>query len=348
MQAAVLSGPGQLQVREVPTPACPDHGVLVKVRSCGICSADIKMADQGHPALVYPRIPGHEISGEVAQSTCLEFEPGDRVQVAPGLRCGGCFHCLSSADNQCLHREIFGFTQDGGFAEYLAVPLQDGPLQGRVTPLPQEVSFELATLAEPIACCLNAFSKISLQGGENVVIVGAGPLGLLNGLIARSQGAGRIFFSEISEVRRRKVLEFPLNRAVDPQKEGLSRMVMDETGGKGADLLILACSGARLDTEMLRMMSRGGRISLFSGIGEGFSDLQFDLNRIHYQELALSGAYGCTADQNSQAVDFIARNRDLVQGLISHKSSLSYVEGALKEAKSENNLKTILEMDNEQ
>jgi len=348
MHAAVLSGPGRLELRNVPTPACPDQGVLVKVGACGICSADIKMVAQGHPALVYPRIPGHEISGRVVQSTCSELEAGDRVQVAPGLRCARCSHCLESADNQCLHREILGFTLDGGFAEYLAVPLPDSRLQGRVTPLPQEVSYELATLAEPIACCLNALSKLSIRGGENTVIVGAGPLGLLNGLIARSQGAGRLIFSEISKVRREKALEFGADRVVDPQKESLSRLVMEETGGRGADLLIFACAESGPDTKTLRMMARGGRISLFSGIGTGFSDPRSDLNRIHYQELVLSGAYGCTADQNSQAVDFIARNRDLLQGLISHKTGLDRIEQAFQEAKSESSLKTVLEMENDQ
>jgi len=348
MQAAVLSGPGRLEVRNVPTPDCPDQGVLVRVRSCGICSADVKMADQGHPALVYPRIPGHEISGEVVQSTSPGLVAGDRVQVAPGLRCARCSHCLEAVDNQCLHREILGFTLDGGFAEYLAVPLPDAQLQGRVTPLPPEVSFELATLAEPIACCLNAFGKLSLQGTDNAVIVGAGPMGLLHGLVARSKGVGRIICSEISKVRRERALELAADRVVDPEGESLSRVVMEETRGRGADLLIFACAESGPDAETLGMMARGGRISLFSGIGAGFSESRADLKRIHYQELVLSGAYGCTADQNSQAVDFIARNRNLLQGLISHKAGLDHVEQAFKETKSENNLKTILEMGYEQ
>ena len=93
MRAALLAAPGRLGVKDVPTPICPEGGVIVEVKDCGICTSDVKMAQKGHRALVYPRILGHEISGIVKECNNKEFKEGDRVQVAPGLRCGKCLAC---------------------------------------------------------------------------------------------------------------------------------------------------------------------------------------------------------------------------------------------------------------
>ncbi|MBW2321615.1 MAG: alcohol dehydrogenase catalytic domain-containing protein [Deltaproteobacteria bacterium] len=94
MKAAILIQPGKLEIREVRTP-CPAGGVLVKVKACGICSADAKMVTQGHRALNYPRILGHEIAGVIEQSRTNTFKEGDRIQIAPGLRCSRCSYCLN-------------------------------------------------------------------------------------------------------------------------------------------------------------------------------------------------------------------------------------------------------------
>jgi len=141
MKAAILNQPGKLEIREVRTPDCLSGGVLVKVKACGICSSDAKMVTSGHRALNYPRILGHEIAGIISESRNRQFKPGDRVQVAPGLRCGECLACRRGLDNQCEHREILGFSYDGGFAQYISIPLS-GPIIGALTLLPKNVSFE--------------------------------------------------------------------------------------------------------------------------------------------------------------------------------------------------------------
>ena len=165
MKAAVLKKPGILRLIEIADLDCSKGGVRIKVMACGICSSDVKMVTGGHRALIYPRIPGHEISGIIDQSRTKHFREGDRVQVAPGLRCTTCFQCQKGADNQCKYREILGFTRDGGFAEYMTVPVT-GPIIGSLTHLPKNISYAAATLAEPLACCINAQEKIRIKSDE--------------------------------------------------------------------------------------------------------------------------------------------------------------------------------------
>ena len=343
MRAARLLGPGNLQIAEMAEPECPQEGLLVRVRACGICSADSKMVAKGHPALTYPRVPGHEISGQVVQSTCIEFAEGDRVQVAPGLRCGKCSFCLRGADNQCKQRQIHGFTLDGGFAEYLAVPLS-GELKAGITRLSDDLPYDLATLAEPLACCLNAFSKMAVHRDDTVLIVGAGTLGLLNGLVAKHRGAKSLIFSDPRKERRQMALEFGASRAVEPQKEDLAQVINEESNGLGVDVLILASSQVGLNEEILQMMSRGGRISLFSGLPPECALPGFDLNLIHYKELEVSGAYGCTAAQNAEAIELITKKKEVLQTLITEKVDFKHLQKALEQREAKDKLKAVLEV----
>lgn len=124
MKAAILKQPGKLEIKDIPTPDCPAGGVRIKIKACGICSADVKMVTQGHRALNYPRIPGHEIAGVIEQSRTNKFKEGNRIKIAQGLRCGMCSYCLKGMDNLCPNRQILGFTYNGGFAEYFATPLE--------------------------------------------------------------------------------------------------------------------------------------------------------------------------------------------------------------------------------
>lgn len=343
MQAASLFAADDLRIVQTKRPACPEEGVLIRVRACGICSADGKMVSQGHKALIYPRVPGHEISGDVVQSTCSDFQEGDRVQVAPGLYCGRCPYCLRGADNQCLQREILGFTRDGGFAEYVTVPLQ-GQLQGSLTCLPDQLGFAEATLAEPLACCLNALTKMPVHQDEVVLVAGAGVLGLLFGFAVMGKRAGKLIFSEPRWERRQTALSCGAARVVDPHEEDLGRVINEETDGKGADILFLASSQVGLDDELLDLIARGGRISLFSGLRSSLASSGCDLNQLHYKELEVTGAYGCTAAQNAQAIELISEDREFFQSMITGKVGFEHLQSALKQLGTKGSLKTVLEV----
>ena len=345
MKAAVLSRPGSMEIREVKQPSCPKDGVLVQVRACGVCAADVKMLSAGHRALVYPRILGHEIAGIVAQSRSPLFREGDRVQAPPGLSCGVCRHCRAHADNQCPSVQILGFNRDGGFARYLALPLGAGPVRAVLHPLPSNTPFDHAVFAEPLACCINAQNKLGLSSKDTVLIVGAGPLGQMHAVLAAQKGAAQVLMADMDS--RRRILSESMGIPVlDALDSSFFEQAMAATCGRGVDVLILA-AGAGLEARFLEIMAVGGRISIFSGMSSDHSKSALDLNRIHYREIIVAGAYGCTVRQNAQALEWIASNGSAVERLITRRVSLDAIAEGFFHVQEKVALKSVVEVENE-
>lgn len=346
MKAAILKQPGKLEIREVRTPECPPAGVLVKVNACGICSADVKMVTQGHRALNYPRILGHEIAGVIKQSRTSKFIEGDRVQIAPGLRCGRCSYCLKGMDNLCPNREILGFTKNGGFAQYIAIPIEHG-IVGSLNIIPDTVSYNHATLAEPLACCINAQNKINITKNDTVLIIGAGPLGLLHAFVAKFKGAEHVLISEPQLHRRKTALNTWADTVIDPNSDNIKEKAMTVTRNNGVDALIFACSQVGLNESFMKLLAPAGRVSIFSGIASQFSQSSIDFNQIHYNEFFISGTYGCTADQNRNAMELISSEPGLAKKLITHRVDLDSFHQGIEHTASQKGLKTVVEVSHE-
>jgi len=176
MRAAVLSSPGDLSVRDVELPECPPGGALIKVEACAVCPTDIKMARAGHRDLSYPRILGHEVVGRIEEADePLPARRGDRVQIWPGLVCGACRPCLNGQDNLCVEQGIFGFNRDGGFAQYMAVPPESA--RSGLNVVQNDASPRALSLTEPLACCVHAQDLCSAGEDDDVLVMGAGPIG---------------------------------------------------------------------------------------------------------------------------------------------------------------------------
>ena len=346
MKAAILEKPGKLEITEVRTPDCPPGGVLVEVKACGICASDAKMVTSGHRALNYPRILGHEIAGIVSQSRNPQFKSGDRVQVAPGLRCGECSYCLKGMDNLCPNREILGFTQNGGFAQYIAIPIEYG-IVGSLNVVPDTVSDSHATLAEPLACCINAQNKINITENDTVLIIGAGPLGLLHAFVAKYKGAEHVLISEPEPLRRKTALNTWADTVIDPSSENIMENVMMVTRNNGVDALVFACSQVGLNEPFMKLLAPAARVSIFSGIASQFSESRIDFNQIHYNEFFISGTYGCTADQNRKAMELISSEPGLAKKLITHHVDLDTIHQGIEHTASQKGLKTVVEVSHE-
>jgi L-iditol 2-dehydrogenase len=343
MKAAILKEPGRLEIREIRTPDCPAGGVLVKVNACGICSADVKMVTQGHRALNYPRILGHEIAGVIDQSRTNTFKEGDRIQIAPGLRCGNCSYCVKGMDNLCPDREILGFTYNGGFAEYIAIPIEDG-IVGSLNIIPEKVSDNHATLAEPLACCINAQNKINITKNDTVLITGAGPLGLLHALVAKYKGVEHILISEPQTHRRKTAFHTWADTVIDPGSDNMMEKVMTATHNNGVDAIIFACSQVCLNESFVKLLAPAGRVSIFSGISPQLLPGNIDLNQIHYHEFFISGSYGCTAEQNRNAMELISSEPSLEKELITHRVDLETIHQGIEHTASQKGLKTVVEV----
>ena len=327
MKAAVLGRIKDLKIVDIDTPACNLGDILIKVEACAICKTDVKMFHAGHRDLKLPRVLGHEVAGtivEVGKGVEDKFKVDDRVQVAPGLPCGSCPFCIRGVPNMCDAMEIIGFHHDGGFAEYMLVPA-NGVQNGCVNKIPPSLSFEEASLTEPIACCINALELCHVELGDVVAIFGAGPIGHLCAQSAQLFGASEIIIIENSPQR----IEFA-------EKNNLADVIIDsraididpvealreETNSNGVDVVIPACSAPSVPVQGVKILNKRGRIVFFSGLPYGYENISLDHNLIHYKEIQIFGAYGCTSEQNRGAVRMLSAGRINVKYLITHRISL--------------------------
>lgn len=316
MRAAVLTSPGQLSIAEVPRPACPPGGVLLRVQACGLCASDLKMWRLGHKELALPRILGHEVAGVVEESDSGQVAPGSLVQVAPGIPCDGCPACRRGMHNRCQQVKVLGFSLDGGLAEFMALPAQ-AVSSGAVISLPDGLDLSAASLAEPLACTLNAWQQAKLAAGEAVAIIGAGPVGRLAAWSAKALGARAVVLMD-QEAARLSGLGFP---GISGNAEAASAAARDALDG-GADVVLPACPDPRALSWGLELLNLGGRLVMFSGLKE---PANLDLNQVHYRELSITGAYGCTAEQNRRALDLLANGAVPADLIISHRLRLEEV-----------------------
>jgi L-iditol 2-dehydrogenase len=293
------------------------------------------MWEKGHPTLKYPRILGHEIAGVVAEVSNEErrYKVGDKVQVYPGIGCGTCRYCRRGSENLCPSIQIMGFNLDGGFAQYLALP-KSGVENGCLNIIPSSLSLFEAAMAEPLACCLNALERVALKEGETVLILGAGPMGCLFAMVAKHQGSGKVILLEKDSTR---ISQARLGLEVD-----LVEAVMELTGGLGADVVVTCFREAALEYPLLELAAPGGRVLMFSGISADKGVVPTDLNAVHYWELALIGAYGCTSVQCQRALGLMAEGLE-VNWLISKRVTLHDLEESFSNLASKNVMKICVE-----
>ena len=344
MKAAVLKAPGVLELDDLPDPECPKGGALIKVLACAVCGTDVKMLQQGHRDLAYPRILGHEIAGRIVEiDSDSGLEEGDLCQVWPGIACGSCGSCLREADNRCRSMKIMGFNCDGGFAEYMALPAQSLPRGANL--LPANIDPALASLAEPLACCINGQELARVSKGDAVLIYGAGPIGALHALLAELKGAGSVIIAEKLPLRIREIEKHTCARAIDQstdQSDNLESIIQSETGGAGVDVILTATPEVKLDGKLLRLLAPGGRICIFSGPRPGNYEEQIDLRLMHYHELMIVGAYGCSSRQNRLALELLKTGKIKADWIITKRTTLADIEDAFSHSSHRAGLKSVI------
>jgi L-iditol 2-dehydrogenase len=192
VKAAILYAPNDMQLASADDPVLHPGDLILRVRAATICGTDIRVYRGRKTAGIrYPSVIGHEFMGEiVASGESAGLAPGTRVGVCPAIPCGHCAQCLRGRENLCPDLQAIGYEIDGAFAEYIRIPARAVEL-GNVHVLPDHVTDAEAALVEPLACVLNGQNKVSLQQGDTVVILGAGPIGTLHAKLARLRGAAR-------------------------------------------------------------------------------------------------------------------------------------------------------------
>ncbi|HSV42073.1 MAG TPA: alcohol dehydrogenase catalytic domain-containing protein [Methanomassiliicoccales archaeon] len=342
MKAALMHGPGKLALEDVPDPLCPPGGVLLDLVACAICGTDAKMLEAGHRDLSYPRILGHEIVARVAEIDGPGYKVGELVQVWPGIACGECRPCRRGADNQCSSIGILGFNYDGGFAQQLALPAR--VLRERTLfPLPDGSDAAKISLAEPLACCINGQELARVGLGDTVLIFGAGPLGCLHALLAKWRGAGKVIMTEHLESRRGQLPSHLADLVIDPAGQDIVEAVKEFTNGDGADVVLMATPEVKVENWLLRLMAPQGRISVFSGPKKGNYEVPWDVRTMHYKEISLVGAYGCSSRSNMEAVAMILNDEIDVGWLVTERIALDDLGAAFLRSNQRIGMKSVVD-----
>ena len=282
MRALQVQAPGAVEVACLPEPRPGPGEVLVRVAAAGVCPTDRKLAARGAGA---PRVPGHEVAGHLPDGT--------PVGVHPDVGCGRCGACRAGFENRCPARVSVGLERDGGFAELVAVP------ERHVVPL-GGVPVEQGALLEPLACCLHAVALLGVEEGEDALVVGGGPMGLLCVWALKAAGARRVVVAERRPQRRVVAARHGADAVVEPGAD------VAEVLGRAPEVAIASAPGSRALAHALASVAVGGRVHAFAGTPDG---APVDANLVHYRHLTLTGSTGSRLVDYWRAVALASEGR---------------------------------------
>ena len=328
MQAAVFQGNDNILVTNVPDPILEDGEVLLEVDACSVCGTDLRTYHHGHKNIVAPRILGHEFAGRVIESRAPDarVKPGDRVVMYIVLACGKCRYCQAGRANLCESRTTMSYQHDGAFAKYIKVPARG---VNQLYKVESNVSQEQMSLAEPLGCVINAYSRTRVGLKDTVAVIGAGPIGVMHALVARAQGAQKVFMLDLSENRLEMAKRFDIDGTVlvSPDGSHLER-IKELTDGFGPSVVIVAVSSAQACVDALAMAGKGARLNLFAGLPKSSPTANLDLNHVHYKELEIAGSYSENASDFDAARALIAGGRFPADKIITHRLPLERINEA--------------------
>lgn len=326
MKAAVYQGNHSVSVQTISTPDIGPGELLVKVESCGICHTDLKKIE--YDLLPAPRIYGHETAGTVvaAGAGVTNFQSGDRVIAFHHIPCSDCFYCDRKLYAQCPVYKKVGITAGfepagGGFAQYIRV--MDWIVRRGVEKIPDGVSFDRACFVEPVNTCLKAVIQCDPQPGDCVIVMGQGPIGLLFTSLVRRRGADVVVTDTIAR-RRDLAVQFGAAEAWDPRSTDVVANVKARSGGRGADLVIVATSAPGLIEQAVRSSRPGSRILLFSQTSDK-ERIEVSGADICVGERMIFGSYSASVDLQKESADLVFSGALPVEDLISHRVPLNQI-----------------------
>lgn len=304
MKAIVLKQPGDFAIETLEQPKIEADEVLIHIALSGICTNDIRDF-RGDCSYSYPRIGGHEYCGTIeAMGVAVDtrrFELGQRVVSYIIDDCKSCYYCKSGQENICVglpQTKTFqnpdGLSGYGGFAQYVVAKAED------LFVFPGDTPFEKMVFTEPLACVANSLSRVDIQLGDDVLVIGGGPMGLLHVLLAKARGA-RVILSEPLEKRREKALAMGCDVAIDPMDQGLIPVIMDITEGRGASVVFNTTALPAVAKDAVAAMSPGGICVMFSSIHPNEA-VPVDMGNIHSFQKTITGAVSPTIKAYHQAV----------------------------------------------
>ena len=342
MKAAIFKDVENIQIEEIPEPGCDADGIIVNVKACGLCGGDIRNYYNGLKGGVTDQVMGHEIAGVVEEAgpEAAGFKVGDKVAIAPDVSCGHCYYCRRGLVNLCLDHKMLGTHWPGGFAQYVHLPkvvLE----HGMVHHMPEGLSFEAATLAEPASSVLASQKNADIGLGDTVLIIGDGPIGCMHVEIARANGAAKVILA--GKKRLHIVSAFEPDALIDSTTQDLVSEVLKLTNSIGVDVAI--CANARTSSQepAVESVRKRGKVILFGGVPKTAPMTSLNSNLIHYNEIMVMGAFSYPAYINEMALHVIHEGKLTADKYITKVIALEdMVEKGIKSARAGEALKVVI------
>jgi 2-desacetyl-2-hydroxyethyl bacteriochlorophyllide A dehydrogenase len=331
MRAVVKRKPEPgVEFAEVPQPKIAPDEVLIEVKAAAICGSDLGIYDYT-PAYSKMRLPvvmGHEFSGRVAEAgpQVKGYAVGDRVLAESVKACGACAYCRSGQQNLCDASTLFGIHTDGGMAEYIAVPYK---LLHR---LPDELSYEVGALIEPLSNALHFVKDCTpIKLGDFVVVQGCGPIGIFSAQLFRLAGAEVLVTGVNVDAERFKIAEGLGLETVNVEKEDLAALVLERTGGRGADTAFVATGAPPAVAQATQIVKKRGRVTVIGIFGR---PVEVPMTQVVRREITMSGAYDAKPENFDQSIKLARSGAVKVEALLTHRLPLEKASEAFEAAKS--------------
>jgi 2-desacetyl-2-hydroxyethyl bacteriochlorophyllide A dehydrogenase len=279
MRAAVVTTPGSIRIETLPDPAPGPGEIVVAPRAVGICGTDLHIIDGDFPPAPYPLVPGHEFAGEVVAvgRDTGGVSVGDRVAVDPSLFCGRCVYCQRQRGNLCENWGATGDTVDGAFAEFVAVPA------GNAYPIPGSMSWGAAALIEPLSCVVHGLRRLAMPAGSDLLVVGAGTIGLLLVQAARRSGAAAVSVIDPDASRR----DLAAAMGADAVAGTLDELMGNRRNG--FEYAIEATGVPAAASTALNSLGRGGTMLVF-GVAPPDAQLPLSQFQVYNDEITVLGS----------------------------------------------------------
>ncbi len=310
---------GEIRLEEVNIPQITrnDH-VLIEVKACGICGTDLKIMEGGHPANDNI-ILGHEFVGVVREigKDIIDLKLGDEVVVDPNEKCGYCINCRRGYSNLCEYMAqgtTFGIFQHGGYTKYCVIP------RSAIFKLPNNIDMTAAALIEPLSCAVHCHNIADVKESDNVVIMGAGPMGLIIESVIRKHPIKKLIIIELDDWRKQKALEIGADNVINPNIQNIKKEIMKITNDEGADVIIDAVGISATFENATKIWAPGARLICF---GQDYrAEANIKPNDIVRYQRKIMGSYIGNANDFLDAIELIANNSIKIDKLITHKIPL--------------------------
>lgn len=337
MKGAALYGPKDIRVGKMEIPTLGPGEALVKIDCCGICPSDVK-AYMGNwrTSLAYPLVLGHEWVGEVVDvaSDVRNVRPGDRVAACWRVTCGTCNFCRRGDMSCCV--SLSKERAVGGFTEYGRLDASS------LYPIPDNVEYDEACFAEPLACCINGQEMTGVRQGDDVAVIGAGPIGLLHVQLSCARGARVIAVDHIEE-RLAMALDLGAHDVICPTAVDLREAVSELTAGKGADRVIVAAGAASVVNDALDIVANCGVVNVFAGISPA-TKIELDPNLIHYRQVSLTGSHDFNPSHFQLGLKLLGDGIISTRRMISHRVPLDRIEEGFAIVADKRGAKVVIDM----